>query len=56
MLKPAKPPKKPKQSLSDLLRTNQVVPGKVIVERKRVMAEAIEFEERERRYKAVNTK
>jgi len=48
--------KPPKQTLDDLLRTNQVVPGKVIVERKRVMDEAIEHEIRERRYKANNPK
>ena len=48
--------KPPKQTLEDLLRTNQVVPGKVIVERKRVMDEAIEHEVRERRYKANDPK
>ena len=48
--------KKPKQTLEDLPKTNQVVTGKVIVERKKVMDEAIEFEVRERRYKANNTK
>jgi len=44
--------KPPKQTLEDLLKSNQVVTGKVIVERKKVMDEAIEFEMRERRYKA----
>lgn len=48
--------KSPKQTLEDLLKSNQVVTGKVIVERKKVMDEAIEFEMRERRYKANNTK
>lgn len=48
--------KSQKQTLEDLLRTNQIVPGKVIVERKKVMDEAIEFEMRERRYKASETK
>lgn len=43
--------KKPKQTLEDLLKSNQVVSGKVIVERKKVMDEAIAFEMRERRYK-----
>jgi hypothetical protein len=55
MLK-AKNTKPPKQTLEDLLRTNQVVPGKVIVERRRVMDEAIEHEMRERRYKANDPK
>ena len=50
MLEPKKP-KQPKQTLEDLLKSNQVVTGKVIVERKKVMDEAIEFEMRERRYK-----
>jgi len=45
-------PKPPKQTLEDLLKSNQVVSGKVIVERKRVMDEAIEHEMRERRYRA----
>lgn len=49
-------PKAPKKTLEDLLNSNQVVSGKVIVERKKVMDEAIEFEVRERRYKANNTK
>ena len=44
--------KKPKQTLEDLFKSNQVVTGKVIVERKKVMDEAIEFETRERRYKS----
>jgi len=51
-----KPPKPPKQTLEDLLKTNQVVLGQVVVERKRVMDEAIEHEMRERRYKANKTK
>lgn len=51
MIKPKKP-KPPKQTLEDLLKTNQVVTGKVIVERKKVMDEAIAFEMRERMYKA----
>ena len=55
MLEPKKP-KPPKQTLEDLLKSNQVVTGKVIVERKKVMDEAIEFEMRERRYKTSNTK
>ena len=49
-------PKPKKQTLEDLLKSNQVVTGKVIVERKKVMDEAIEFEMRERRYKTSNTK
>jgi hypothetical protein len=53
MLEPKKL-RPPKQKLEDLLKSNQVVTGKVIVERKKVMDEAIEFEMRERRYK-VNT-
>jgi hypothetical protein len=48
--------KKLKQTLEDLLKTNQVVSGNVIVERKRPMEEAIEYELRERRYKANNPK
>ena len=52
----SKEPKPPKQTLEDLLKSNQVVTGKVIVERKKVMDEAIEFEMRERRYKTSNTK
>lgn len=55
MIEPKKP-KPPKQSLEDLLKSNQVVTGKVIVERKKVMDEAIEFEMRERRYKANTAK
>lgn len=55
MLKPKKL-KPPKQTLEDLLKSNQVVTGKVIVERKKIMDEAIEFEMRERRYKTSNTK
>ena len=55
MLEPRKP-RPPKQTLEDLLKSNQVVTGKVIVERKKVMDEAIEFEMRERRYKTSNTK
>lgn len=55
MLDPKKP-RPPKQTLKDLLKSNQVVSGKVIVERKKVMDEAIDFEIRERRYKANNTK
>ncbi len=43
--------KKPKQTLEDLLKSNQVVTGKVIVDRKKMMDDAIEFEIRERRYK-----
>jgi hypothetical protein len=46
--------KKPKQTLEDLLKSNQVVTDKAIIERKKVMDDAIEFEIRERRYK-VNT-
>lgn len=34
--------KSQKQTLEDLLRTNQIAPGKVIVERKKVMDGAIE--------------
>lgn len=52
----AKTPKPPKQTLEDLMKTSQVVHGKVILERKRVMDEAIEHEMRERRYKANNPK
>ena len=52
----SKIPKPPKQTLEDLMKTNQVVLGKVVVERKRVMDEAIEHEMRERRYKANETK
>lgn len=48
--------KKSKQTLEDLLKSNQVVAGRVIVERKKVMDEAIEFEMRERRYKASHSK
>jgi hypothetical protein len=51
-----KKPRQPKQTLEDLFKSNQAVTGKVIVERKKVMDEAIEFEVRERRYKANNTK
>ena len=51
-----KTPKPPKQTLEDLLKTNQVVLGKVVVERKRVMDEAIEHEMRERRYKTNEAK
>ena len=51
MIEPKKP-KPPKQTLEDLLKSNQVVTGKVIVERKKLMDEAIEHEIRERRYKS----
>ena len=51
MIEPKKS-RPPKQTLEDLLKSNQVVTGKVIVDRKKVMDEAIEFEMRERRYKA----
>ena len=52
----SKIPNRPKQTLEDLLQTNQVVPGRVVVERKRVMDEAIEHEMRERRYKTNESK
>lgn len=48
--------KKHKQTLQDLLKSNQVITGKAIVERKKVMDEAIEYEVRERCYRANNTK
>lgn len=41
-----------KPTLEELLKTNQLVKGKDILERKRVMDEAIEFEQRNRRSKA----
>ena len=51
-----KTPKPPKKTLEDLFKSNEVVLGKVIVERKRAMDEAIEHEMRERRYKTKETK
>lgn len=42
-------PRYQKPTLEDLLKTNQLVKGKDILERKRVMDEAIEFERRNRK-------
>ena len=49
----SKYPKQPKPTLDDLLKTNQLVKGKDILERKRVMDEAIEFERRNRKTKEI---
>ena len=46
------PPKPPKPTLADLLKTNQVTTGKAIIEKKKVMDEAIEFERRQRDHKS----
>jgi hypothetical protein len=51
MLEPKKS-KPPKQTLEDLLKTNQVTTGKAIIEKKKVMDEAIEFERRQRDHKS----
>lgn len=48
----SKIPRKPKPTLEDLLKTNQLVKGNDILERKRLMDEAIEFEKRARRSRA----
>ena len=45
-LKPSKP------TLEDLLKSNQVTTGKAIIEKKKVMDEAIEFERRQRDHKS----
>lgn len=46
---------KPKQTLDDLMKSNQLVKGKVVLDKKlaeqKLMAEAIEFEMRNRRMK-----
>lgn len=42
-------PLKPKVTLEDLLKTRQLVKGKDILEHKRAMDEAIDFEQRNRR-------
>ena len=47
MLEPKKP-KLLKLTLEDLLKTNQVTTGKAIIEKKKVMDEAIEYEKRQR--------
>jgi hypothetical protein len=49
---PIKKPKSPKQTLEDLLKTNQVTTGKAVIEKKKVMDEAMEFERRQRDYKS----
>lgn len=49
---PEKKPKPPKPTLDDLLKTNQVTTGKTIIDRKKVMDEAIEFERRQRDHKS----
>lgn len=48
----SKIPGKPKPTLEDLLKTSQLVKGRDILERKRLMDEAIEFEQRNRRSRA----
>ena len=45
---PLKRTKPPKVTLEDLLKTNQVTTGKAIIEKKKVMDDAIEFEKRQR--------
>ena len=47
--------RKLKPTLEDLLKTNQLVKGKDILERQRVMDEAIEFERRNRRSRTGKT-
>lgn len=42
----------PKSTLEDLLKTNQVTTGKIIMEKKKLMDEAIEFERRQREHKS----
>lgn len=49
---PEKEPKPPKPTLDDLLKSNQVTTGKAIIEKKKVMDEAIEFERRQRDHKS----
>ena len=51
MFEPNKP-KPPKPTLDDLLKSNQVTTGKAIIEKKKVMDEAIEFERRQRDHKS----
>ncbi|QWD95419.1 hypothetical protein C2759_04690 [Polynucleobacter sp. MG-Unter2-18] len=59
MIYPKKPPK-PKATIKDLLNSDQLVKGKVLLEKKlaeqKVMAEAMEFEMRNRKSKAGRTK
>jgi hypothetical protein len=45
----SKIPRKLKPTLEDLLKTNQLVKGRDILEHKRLMDEAIEFEQKNRR-------
>ena len=47
--------KKLKPTLEDLLKSKQLVKGKDILERKRVMDEAIEFERRTRKSRVVKS-
>jgi hypothetical protein len=51
MLEPKKS-KPPKPTLEDLLKTNQVTTGKAVIEKKKVMDEAMEFERRQRDHKS----
>lgn len=45
-------PKKTKPTIEDLLRSNQLLKGSVVLERKKALDEAIAFESRNRRTKA----
>lgn len=45
-------PKKVKPTIDDLLRLNLLLKGSVVIERKKALDEAIEFESRNRRTKA----
>lgn len=44
-------PKKTKPTIEDFLLSNQLVMGSVVLERKKALVEAIEFESRNRRAK-----
>ena len=44
-------PKKTKPTIEDLLRSNQLLKGSVVLERKKALDEAIEFELRNRKVK-----
>jgi len=45
-------PKKVKPTIEDLLKSSQLLKGSVVLERKKALDEAIEFESRNRKVKA----
>jgi len=49
-------PKKVKPTIEDLLKSNQLLKGSVVLERKKALDEAIEFESRNRRTKVIVNK